>query len=282
MRRLTFTNSVGESIVFYRSPYFISSLTGIGEVETDVQGQRSPYQDGDTYTDTILRPRYPTLEGAINATNLIDIKAQRKQLLRVCNPKLGIGKLTLEMDGDLKEIPAVLDSVPTLPERGESPYQRFMIVWKCPDPYWRDPVEVSRTLMAFAGTFSFPLRFPLRFGMRGDSEVLTNEGDITTPVVITFQGPVEAPQLFNETTGEFIRVNINLRGGDILRIDTDDHAKRVEIYRGNTVIPAFGFLDRRSDLWKLRPGENVIRYSADRGRREGVVALSWYNKYVGV
>lgn len=282
MRRLTFENSRGESITFYRDPFVIESLTGISEVDSSIQGQVSPYQDGDTYIDTILQPRFPTMECAIKYTNLQEIKACRKEVLRVCNPKLGLGKLTLELDGDVKEIHATLDSVPTFPDKGENAYQRFMIVWKCPNPYWRDPQEVSRALRAYEGKFTFPFTFPVQFGIEGDVTTLENDGDTSTPVTISIQGPISRPMIENRTTGKHITVNTTLSPEEILYIDTSRQHKRVEIHRGNQIIRAMGYLDHNSDFWELDVGKNEIRYRADEGLAEAVASISWHNQYVGI
>lgn len=283
MRRLTYTNSRGESILFDTEPYFIDSLTGIGEVSAEIQSQRAPYQDGDTYIDTILQPRFPSLEGTIIEGDLLRMKQLRKQILRVCNPKLGLGKLTLNLDGDTKEIYGVLDGAPTFPERGENLFQTFMINWKCPNPYWRDPKEVSRALRAYEGLFKLPMMFPFELGLSGDSTIIVNEGDVESPVTIDIQGPITNPQIINVTTGQYIRVNRSLSDNEILHINTDDQNKRVEIYRnGATIEKAIGYLDHYSDFWKLEPGQNEIKYIADAGTANGIVAVAWHNYYLGV
>ncbi|WP_158681492.1 phage distal tail protein [Microbulbifer pacificus] len=282
MRRLTYENARGERIVFYLSPILIESLTGIGEVDADLQGQKSPYQDGETHLDVILQPRFIDLEGSILKTDLREMKAYRKYILRVCNPKLGLGKITLELDGDTKEIFGVLDGSPSFPERGRDVWQKFLITWKCPDPYWRDPQEVSRALRAYEGKFTFPFTFPVQFGIEGDVTTLHNDGDTSTPVTISIQGPISKPMIENRTTGKHITVNTTLSPEEILYIDTSRQHKRVEIYKGNQIIRAMGYLDHNSDFWELEVGKNEIRYRADEGLAEAIAAISWHNQYVGM
>lgn len=282
MRRLTFENNRGERIVFYRSPYIIESLTGIGEVDATIQGQTSPYQDGETYVDTRIQPRFPTMEGSITSTYLNEIKEHRKEILRVCNPNLGLGKLILEMDGDLKEIPATLDNVPTFPERGDQPYQRFMIIWKCPDPYWRDPLEVSRELKAYEGTFTFSFTFPTQFGIESDTTTLMNTGHTKAPVRIEVKGPIRRPLIENLTTGKHIQINAIVNPDQTLIIDTKPTNKRVLIKQGDETRNVMGWFDQAGDFWELALGENEIRYRADAGVAEAVATIRWQNKYVGV
>lgn len=282
MRRLTFENARGESIVFYLAPLLITSLTGIGEVDVELQSQKSPYQDGDTHIDTVLQPRYIDLEGAIIETDLKEIKKYRKNILRICNPKLGLGKITLELDGDIKEIYGVPDGSPVFPERGQEPVQNFAITWKCPDPYWRDPREISRALRAYQGRFTLPTTFPIEFGVEGDTTILINDGDTPAPITIDIQGPVTNPQVINKTTGQFIRVNLSLSENEVLHIDTG-RPRRVEIYRdGRTIENAMGYIDHYSDFWELSVGSNEVQYIADAGNANAIVAVAWQNRYVGI
>ncbi|NJP37927.1 phage distal tail protein [Alkalicoccus luteus] len=278
---LEYTNELNQSITFGGDNFKVIFFEGFGNLDADVQTQRSPYQDGGSRKGVVLEQRPLYIEFLLQGESWEDLSSQRQLVSRVFNPKIP-GKYTLSYGEKTFEIEGSPESVPYFGQEATNHLQEVSVSVIAPDPYWRDPIEVSRALRAFEGTFQFPLRFPLRFGQRGDSETFDNTGDVAAPVKIDIQGPVEVPQLFNQTTGEFIRVNINLRGGDILHIDTDENHKRVEIYRRGNVIRAFGFLDRRSDLWKLAPGENVIRYSADRGQRESIVTISYQNRYVGV
>jgi hypothetical protein len=283
MRRLTYENSRGESIVFYQSPFFIETLTGIGEVDADLQSQRAPYQDGDMHLDTILQPRFPTLEGAINATDLNTIKQHRKRILRVCNPKLGLGKLTLEMDGDRKEIYGALDGVPVFPEKGNSPYQRFMVVWKCPNPYWRSPEQITEPLAAFVPLRTYPTIYPVIYGRRGSEARLYNDGDVPCPVQIELTGPALSPIVTNRTTGDFIRVERELYEGDRMIINTaqgQDRMVAIERQDG-TLENAWHYIDIwESTLFNLDVGENVLDYDALTG--QGLVTISFNKLFVGV
>lgn len=205
MRRLTFENSRGEKIVFYLSPFLITSLTGIGEVDADVQGQKIPFVDGETYINTKLEPRYINLEGVIQERNLTRIREYRREINRVCNPKLGLGTITLELDGDIKIIRGVLDGGVVFPERAKDVWQKFLITWKCPNPYWQSPSITEEP--AFEPRFHFPISGPFIFGVERTDKLIVNDGDAPAPIRIDFYGPAQQPYIENKTTFTFHLVN---------------------------------------------------------------------------
>ena len=282
MRRLTFTNNRGESIEFYLSPFLIESLEGIGEVEAELQEQVAPYRDGSIHIDAILRPRFIELEGSITNINLEEIRKKRQELSRVCNPKLGLGKITLELDGSIKEIHGVPEGSVVFPDRERNPFQPFMITWKCPDPYWKDLQEVSRDLKAYEGKFTFPFQFPVQFGIESDNTTLINEGDTSAPVIIEIKGPIRRPIIENLTTGKYMQINAIIEADQTLVIDTNPRNKRVEIKSGGETRKVMGFFDHGGDFWQLDVGENEIRYRADAGIADAVATVSWQNQYVGI
>ena len=62
MIKMTFTNSLGESVVIgtsypYDEPYFLRSVDGLGDVEVENQTQKAPYQDGSTPIDRMIQER---------------------------------------------------------------------------------------------------------------------------------------------------------------------------------------------------------------------------------
>lgn len=282
MRKLTYVNSLGESITFHKTPYLITSLTGISEVEAETQGQKSPGQDGDTYIDSLLEPRFPTLEGVIVESNLMKIKEYRSQILRVCNPKYGLGKLTLELDGDIKEIDAVLDGVPVFPERKDaSRVQTFMIVWKCPNPYWQDVNPTNIKLEDYVANFSFPFSFPVTFSIRGDSRTIVNSGHVPTPIKVTFRGNSVNPKITKNNTGEFIKVNRTIPEGYNLVITTDFNNKSVKIIAPDGVESnAMGYIDLDSTFFDLDVGENHLSFITEGGKPE--VFIEYRNLFIGV
>lgn len=285
MRKLTFTNSRGESIVMGDSPpVIVTKLEGTGGVDSEIQTQKAPYQDGVTYIDTSLNARQLTIEGAILPTSREQLFDLRRDMARVFNPKLGPGILRYEYDGGRKEIQAVADASPAFPDRrGGIMAQSFLITLLCPDPYWMDTFDTEQVMADFIGGLTFPIVTPTAFTKRGNPMLIINAGDVDTPLLLEFYGPARNPRIVNHTTGEFILIRRDLAEGDILRIDTSFGRKRIEIQRQDgTFENAFYYIDLGSTLFSLVPGENLIEFFADESGAEVKLAVKYRNRYVGV
>lgn len=282
MRKLTFTNARGESVTLGNSaPFLVTKLEGAGPAT--IQSQKSPYQDGVTYLESLMEPRQLTLEGAILAKTGDAIFANRRTLSGVFNPKLGPGTLRYEYDGGVKEIQAVADGAVVFPDRSGMPTQRFLINLLCPQPFWLDTSTTGREMSYLAGGLSFPLRLGTNFSNRGFQMNFQNAGDVSTPIRFKFFGPAVNPTVTNVTTGEFIRVKRELLEGDYLEVDTSFGNKRVEIVREDgSRENAFHYIDLASTFFSLVPGANKLEYSSSDDSTRAKVQITYKNRYVGI
>lgn len=280
MRKLTFTNSRGESIVLGNSrPFLVTRLEEVGPTIT--QTQKSPYQDGATFLDSLLDPRQITIEGSIMRRTGEEIFACRHRLTTVFNPKLGPGTLRYEHDGGVREIQAVVDSLPFFPDRSGQPTQRFLLNLLCPDPYWRTPAITEEP--AYEPLFQFPFEGPFQMGLQRDRRIIVNDGDAPAPLYVEFFGPALNPAIINNTTGEYIRVNQELHEGERMIIDTSDGSKSVYFVDANgNERNVFHWIDLNSTFFKLIVGENDIEYTADSDIQGAVVNISYSKLYTAV
>lgn len=282
MRRLTFTNSRGESVVLGNSaPFFVTRLEGAGAPGANIQTQKAPYQDGSTYIDALLEPRMIILEGSILKRKGEEIFACRRELASVFNSKLGPGKLIYQYDGGEKEIDAVADGAPVFPDRSGQPTQKFLINLFCPDPYWRSPGITEEP--AFEPLFQFPFEGPFQMGLQRDRRIIINDGDAPAPLYVEFFGPALNPAIINNTTGEFIRINQELHEGERMIIDTSDGNKSVYFVAADgTERNVFHWIDLNSTFFKLIVGENDIEYTADSDIQGAIVNISYSKLYTAV
>jgi Phage tail protein len=278
MQTLTYTNSLGESLTLSGS-FLVSKVTGLGDVDADIQTQKSPFQDGSSYLDSLLVERMINFEVGILGSGHDDISSKRQQLSRVFNPKLGKGVLRYQYGTIVREIEAVPDSVPVFPSGNENrgiSHQIAVITLLCPNPYWKS-LDITEE-PAFEPLFSFPFEGKFQMGIQRDQRIIVNDGDSPSPVYIEFYGPATNPIITNNTTGEYIKVNQTLGENEYMRIDTTRGKKSVEfVAEDGTVTNVFNWIDLGSTLFQLVIGENDIQYSADSDIQGAIVNIR-YNK----
>ncbi|MFC6038431.1 phage tail domain-containing protein [Paenisporosarcina macmurdoensis] len=186
--QLKFTNSKGVSLHFDCSTYLFTALNGLGDLDADIQFQKSPYQDGSTYIGTTFSEREISLEVTILGDDLKDVAKKRAYFAGVFNPKLGLGELEYTIDDISRVILAVVEHIPIYPASDDSRqdfFQTALVDLRCPDPYWRSEREHVEQLATFSGGLTFPLVLPTIFGNQesaAKSRIVVNEGDSATPI----------------------------------------------------------------------------------------------------
>lgn len=286
---LKFINSRNESIEFTDGhPFRLFKIEGIGGPETNLQMQKSPFQDGNTYIDNTLESRPISIEFGIFANDRTELYGLRHKISRIFNSKLGLGTLVFNFGGLYREINAIVENGPLFPD-GEGneteKFQRGLIDFICPDPFWLSKENVEQ-LTVWEGGLEFPLELPTEFAILSEerSKIIFNEGDVETPIIVVFNGPASAPiRVENITTGEFIEVNQGLQSGERLEINTAFGKKRVEkVLENGERINAFHYIDLQSKFFQLIPGNNLINYSTGEDYERAAVSITWNNRYVGV
>jgi len=285
IEEVVFTNARGQSIkLSNRRPFLLQSVVGKADVGADIQTQKAPYQDGNSFIDSLLQPRSIALNVSILADSQDRLLQHRQLLASVFNPKLGPGKLVYSKGDVKREIQAVVENVPVFAigrENNGMRFQRTIINLLCPSPFWEDIASENYKLEDFVGNFRFKFHFPVRFATRGDSRILLNKGDVPTPIVVEFRGASVNPKITNVTTGEFIRVNRTIPPGYKLVLDTSFGNKRVEIVAPDGVVEnAFHYIDLDSTFFSLDVGETKFGFITEGGNPE--VYVEYKHKYLSV
>lgn len=293
MERLIYTNPSGQSVeLSVRPDYIIKSIDGTGAVELNIQSTSSYNQDGENYGGNSLKPRFINVELAVIADGREDMAKKRQRLIRVLNPKLGLGKIEYEYGGIRKKIHGLPEKSPNfIPgKRGKDYIQETLITFYCPNPYWQELQSERVNVSTLVGGFEFPWDIPAEgyeMAIRTISYItnIYNDGSAETPILVSLKatGNVTNPIITNNDTGEFIRVNRVLAEGDELLIDTKFGNKRVEIIRSNGKREnAFHYIDYRSDFFSVASGDNEIEYGAEIGEANLDVYIYFTPRYVGI
>ena len=100
---------------------------------------------------------------------------------------------------------------------------------------------------------------------------------------IEYVGPALNPRITNDTTGEYIQVNMEINEKETLVIDTREGKETVNLITPHEVIDVYNKIDLNSTFFKLIIGKNLIKYSSDiEGAKDRVTIKDYTNKYVGV
>ena len=147
----------------------------------------------------------------------------------------------------------------------------------CPDPRrYGEAKNLTLNLPSTSGGVRFPIRFPLQFTgtfTAGDASA-SNDGNEDAPVKVTFTGPLTAPRLTNQTTGQWVQYNDTLASGEFVVIylrtplvallqDTALRTGKVSTGGGGT--------------WGLKPGTNQLGFRAGGGT--GTADIAWADTY---
>lgn len=113
-------------------------------------------------------------------------------------------------------------------------------------------------------------------------KVVDNEGDEEIPLQIEYTGPATNPKIINETTREFIQVNMEIGEKEKLIINTAQGQETVNLVTPNETIDVYNNIDLNSTFFKLILGKNLIKYSSDNEGAKDKVSITYSNRYVGV
>lgn len=293
MERLIFTNARGESVTFGASPPFeIVTVEGLGDVKADNITQKSAFQDGSTYVDTMLEEREIPVTLIIRGADYTQITQSRQRLSAVLNPKLGLGTLRYEGGETVREIPAIVEALPTYSDginnRGVR-YQKASVYFIAPDPYWRETADTKTEIALWESLFEFTLEIPeegIELERRSPTLIVNvvNDGHVDTGMIIRFRalGTVVNPSLFNVNTQEWIKINRTMVAGEIITVNTNQGRKRIESNINGVTTNIFNSIVRGSKFLQLEIGDNLFRYDADENLDFLEVDIFHAPKYVGV
>lgn len=282
MEKISFTNARGEVIHFDGPPFYLVSVDGLGDVSAINQTQKSPYQDGSSYVDTLLEERMVTVNFLIAEDDgYAKISENRAKSGRILSPKLGLGVLRYENEHLIREIEAVAESVPIYPDNGSrnETLQKGMILFNCPNPYWKSLTMTEEP--TFEELFKFPFEGVFEMGIQRDERVMDNDGDSPAPLFIEFHGPAVNPRIINNTTGEFFKVNQTLNEGEVMEIDTEAGTVFFLGPDGNRR-NVFNWIDDDAVFFQLALGENNIEYTADSDIQGAIVDIRYNKLYTAV
>jgi len=261
--------------------YKLINIEGISSSEYSVDIVNNAQFDGGTVKSKRVESRLITITAEYPSTE--DTETRRQNLIRFFNPYL-TGKLYVNYSGVKRVINYEVAGFKDSRENLYDPL-KFIINLICPNPFFKDEREFSKNMAGKINSITVPFTIPAN-GMIMSAKVLRqeatiiNNGDKDTGLIISFmaKGEVSNPKIENLTTGKFLRIVVDLMPGDILTINTNKGTKRIEL-NGKNISQK---MDRSSSFIDMQVGENILKYSADKGYTNLNVYPKWTAEFFGV
>lgn len=238
----------------------------------------------------MLDARVIKLQTTIRTQNREKLYELRRRIFRIVNPKTynqasgKRGELLIYYTNDYKKyrIYGKVEDSAEFNDRKKN-HDKATISFYCSDPYWLDEEGIDIDIKSVRGGLKFPLSLPNHFALVSFYKEVENKGDVEAPIQIEYVGPAKNPRITNETTGEFIQVNMEIGEKEKLVIDTREGKETVNLITPHETKDVYNKIDLNSTFFKLIVGKNLIKYSSDiEGAKDKVTIIDYTNKYVGV
>lgn len=295
MQRLEIINlALNEKIVFdsvgnTEQDILLSHIDGLGHPGATSQKSQGVNQDGCNSEDSLLDARLIKLQATIRTKNREKLYELRRKIYRVINPKTynqstgKRGELLIYYINDYKKyrIYGKVEDSAEFNDRKNN-HDKATISFYCQDPYWLDENEQTIDIKSVKGGLQFPLSLSTMFAQVSFYKEVDNIGDVEMPVQIVYEGPASNPKILNETTGEYIQINMDIGEKEKIVIDTAEGKETVNLITPNEIKDVYNKINLNSTFFKLIIGKNLIKYSSDIEGAKDKVSINICNRYVGV
>jgi hypothetical protein len=258
----------------------IEDVQGLGRVSSRISQDETTGADGGNVWNTLRSMREISVSGNVYAdelTSYYDIRDAMANALTFTDNYMEL--VITRSDGQQKAIDAKIVQLPDFKESaGESADADFNVVWRCPDPLFRDlaVTQVTLTPLVFGGTpVPSPVASPV--GVASGLVVATNSGDVAVTPDFEIYGQCLNPTVRNLTTGQMFTINAQINSGEILYIYTTTAGTVIRLNNLTTGSSYFAYLT--GDIWQLAKGANTLAFSASSYDTAAHVVVKYYNKY---
>lgn len=267
----------------------LSHIEGIGQPSSTSQKTQGVEQDGCSADDALLDNRVIQLTTTIRTHNRENLDKLKRRVYRVINPKTynpetgKRGELLIYYTNNANtyRIYGRVEDAVEFKERKNN-HDSATISFLCVDPYWLDEKNSNAVVKSSTGGLKFPLKMPTEFAKVSFYKEIENVGDTETPLTIVFQGPAKNPKITNKTTGEFIKVNMQIEEKERLVINTSQGYETVNLVTPHETKDVYNNIDLNSTFFKLQVGKNLLEYASDLEIAKDSVSVEFSNKYIGV
>ncbi len=182
---------------------------------------------------------------------------------------------------------AVVKRTPDIEARDRD--AKFTLMLYCAYPYWKRLEETNYVLGGYTPAFSFPVNYaaPHIFGVKNPNAFANfrNAGavDALFTAEFTANASVTNYGITNVYTLQQLIINDTITTREKVRVFRKEGRLYVEKETESGTLDIFAALNEESDLFTLRPGDNVLAPVADSNGAENlIVSISFSAAYAGV
>jgi hypothetical protein len=261
--------STGKAVLNY--------IDGLG-AEAMVETYRSPYQEGETYSNKRYGKRQILLAFSILGNSSTDLDTKENEIIDTFNVHGSTGTKLKFVKGSSYEIDALPTKV-TFAQKREGLYRQGVIAFECLDPWFKLLPETTVSMNAYSSGLTFPFSFPFYFGLSGKPQTINNSGQIPVPITIVMSG-IKSPMLTRST--DKISLDVDLTSTETVTIKTDFGVKSVIKVAGNSTTNEYSHLSVDSNLFYLNKGNNTLSYTNAGQSSNPTFKVKYYKRYTGI
>ena len=299
--RLVYVRPDGVKYLLHAPPSrAVLSEEGFGTPPLEYVTDRAPFQDGDTVRDFHLNPRPVQLVVMQNFCSRADYWNGRNDFLDAIRPNRitdysNPGKLLYYLTSPTlkkRQLDVFLDSgpgfAPAQPGWRELSFTEA-VRFTAHDPAWYDPLQRSVTFAAAGSSddeLVFPITFPIEFSTFGGTVDVTYEGTWLEYPTIEIVGPITAPLITNQTTGDLLSLDLTLIAGEsgtiVLRgqktVTKNDGTNLLSTLSPDSDLTTFAIVPDP----QAPDGVNEISASGSGLTGASSITIEYYHRYFGI
>ena len=265
MMKLVFERGGQTITIGHALPYWLNKVTGLSEIDCDVESEKATDQDGEVYKGSTANKRNIVIDATVIPPEGKSHAAIREEFFAFFIPRAQ-GTLYVYEGAVGKKIDYRLENIEIDPD---GIFRDFSISLICPDPKFKALEDDVDTIAQTMGLIEWPLELPEEFevGRRTDTLMATvvNNSSVTRGMTLTFvaSGEVVNPGMIEVGRQEALKINTTMHTGDTIVITTGQMKKRVKLIRDGVETNINNLWDFGGVWLQVEPGTNVFRVTAD-------------------
>jgi hypothetical protein len=255
----------------------LNYIDGLG-AEAIVETYRSPYQEGETYSNKRYGKRQIIVAFSLLGNSSTDLDTKENEIIDTFNVHGSTGTKLKFVKGSSYEIDALPSRV-VLAQKRQGLIREGVVTFDCLDPWFKLLPETTVSMNAYSSGFTFPFEFPVYFGMSGNVQTINNSGQIPVPITVVMSG-IKSPVLTRST--DKISLDVDLTSTETVTIKTDFGIKSVIKVAGTSTTNEYSHLSVDSNLFYLNKGNNTLSYTNAGQFTNPTFKVKYYKRYAGI